>query len=298
VTQVIMLGSGTSQGIPVIGCHCPVCTSDDPRNRRTRASVYLRLGTRLDARGVVIDTATEFRLQCVANGIERLDAVLFTHSHADHVHGLDDVRQFSAAAPEHGVHDEGGGFVQATQSAAAPGRVLHDEAEGFVQATQSAARVPCYGSPETMQYLARKFDYFFCETQAGGGKPNVEFIEVEAPFELFGREIIPLPVKHGELSIYGYRIGRFAYITDASHIPSETMAKLDGLDTLILNALRREPHPTHLSLDEAVAIIEQLRPARAFLTHLTHRLDHAATEAELPPSIRLGYDGLTIDVPD
>ena len=240
MTQVVMLGSGTSQGIPVIGCHCPVCTSDDPRNRRTRASVYLRLRAgarldqrvqstrgRLDARGVVIDTATEFRLQCVSNAIERLDAVLFTHTHADHVHGLDDVRQFNA--------------LQGT-------------------------RIPCYGSPETMQYLARKFDYFFRETQAGGGKPDVEFIHVEEPFELFGHKIVPLPVKHGDLPIHGYRIGRFAYITDASAIPPETMAKLDGLDTLILNALRHEPHPTHLSLGEAVAIIEQLRPARAFLT--------------------------------
>ncbi len=266
MTQVVMLGSGTSQGIPVIGCRCPVCTSDDPRNRRTRASVYLRLGAcvpgtrgRLDTRGVVIDTATEFRLQCVANGIERLDAVLFTHAHADHVHGLDDVRQFNQ--------------LQGT-------------------------RIPCYGSPDTMRYLAQKFDYFFQETQAGGGKPDVEFIDVEGPFELFGREIVPLPVMHGDLAVYGYRIGRFAYITDASAIPPETMAKLEGLDTLILGALRHEPHPTHLSVGEAVAVIERLRPARAFLTHMTHRLEHAETEAELPPFIRLGYDGLTLEVPD
>jgi phosphoribosyl 1,2-cyclic phosphate phosphodiesterase len=260
VTHVVMLGSGTSQGVPVIGCHCPVCTSDDPRNRRTRASVHVQLRDReRTARGVVIDTATEFRLQCVANGIERVDAVLFTHAHADHVHGLDDVRQLNA--------------IQGTV-------------------------IPCYGSPETMQHLARKFDYLFRETQPGTSKPDVEFIHVEGPFDLFGREIVPLPVKHGELLIYGYRIGRFAYITDASAIPPETMAKLDGLDTLILNALRREPHPTHLSLDEAVAIIEQLGPARAFLTHMTHRLDHAETEAQLPPTIRVGYDGLRIAVPD
>lgn len=255
MTQVIMLGSGTSQGVPVIGCRCPVCTSADARNRRTRASVYLKLGRH----GVVIDTATEFRLQCTANRIERLDAVLFTHAHADHVHGLDDVRQFNA--------------LQGT-------------------------RIPCHGSPETMRYLAQKFDYFFTETQTGGGKPNVEFISVEGPFELFGREIVPLPVKHGELLVYGYRIGRFAYITDASAVPPETMAKLEGLDTLILNALREEPHPTHLSIGEAVAIIERLEPRQAFLTHMTHRLDHAETESKLPPPIRVGYDGLTIEVPD
>jgi phosphoribosyl 1,2-cyclic phosphate phosphodiesterase len=255
VTQVTMLGSGTSQGVPVIGCRCAVCTSSDPRNRRTRASVYVRLGEQ----GVVIDTATEFRLQCVANGIERLDAVLFTHAHADHVHGLDDVRQFN--------------HLQGT-------------------------RIPCYGSGETMRYLAQKFDYFFRETQAGGGKPDVEFISVDGPFELFGRRVVPLPVMHGELSVYGYRIGAFAYITDASTIPPETMALLEGLDTLILNALRVEPHPTHLSVGEAVAIIEQLRPRRAFLTHLTHRLEHAETEAKLPHPIRLGYDGLTFEVPD
>jgi phosphoribosyl 1,2-cyclic phosphate phosphodiesterase len=255
VMHVIMLGSGTSQGVPVIGCRCAVCTSADPRNRRTRASVYVRLGER----GVVIDTATEFRLQCVANGIERLDAVLFTHAHADHVHGLDDVRQFN-----------------------------HLQGE----------RIPCYGSAETMGYLAQKFDYFFRETQAGGGKPDVEFVGVDGPFELFGRRIVPLPVMHGGLSVYGYRIGAFAYITDASAIAPQTMALLEGLDTLILNALRVEPHPTHLSIGQAVAVIEQLRPRRAFLTHLTHRLEHAATEAQLPYPIRLGYDGLTLEVAD
>jgi len=255
MTQVIMLGSGTSQGVPVIGCHCPVCTSADPRNQRTRASVYVRV----NGRGLVIDTATEFRLQCVRHGIERLDAVLFTHAHADHVHGLDDVRQFN--------------HLQGT-------------------------RIPCYGSAETMGYLAQKFDYFFRETQAGGGKPDVEFVCVDGPFELFGRTIVPLPVRHGRLLVYGYRIGPFAYITDASEVPAETMAKLGGLDTLVLNALRREPHPTHLSIGQAVEIIRQLGPKRAFLTHLTHRLDHAETEAQLPPPVRLGYDGLTLDIAD
>lgn len=255
MTQVIVLGSGTSQGVPVIGCHCPVCTSGDPRNHRTRASVYVRLGDH----GLVMDTATEFRLQCIREGIDRLDAVLFTHAHADHVHGLDDVRQFNQ--------------IQGRQ-------------------------IPCYGSPETMAYLAQKFDYFFRPTQAGGGKPDVEFVPVEGPFELLGREIIPLRVMHGELAVYGYRIGAFAYVTDASAIPPETMAKLEGLDTLILNALRPEPHPTHLSVGEAVEVIEQLQPRRAFLTHLTHRLDHAETEAELPPPIRLAHDGLTLDIAD
>jgi phosphoribosyl 1,2-cyclic phosphate phosphodiesterase len=149
-----------------------------------------------------------------------------------------------------------------------------------------------------MRYLAQKFDYFFRETQAGGGKPDVEFISVEAPFELLGRRVIPLPVMHGELVVYGYRVGAFAYVTDASAIPAETMAQLEGLDTLILNALRLEPHPTHLSVGEAVEIIGQLRPRRAFLTHLTHRLDHAETEARLPHPIRVGYDGLTLDIAD
>ncbi|MBN1916946.1 MAG: MBL fold metallo-hydrolase [Verrucomicrobia bacterium] len=255
VTQVIVLGSGTSQGVPVIGCRCPVCTSTDARNQRSRASASVRFNDRR----IVIDTAPEFRLQCVRHGIDRLDAVLFTHAHADHVHGLDDVRQFNQ--------------IQGT-------------------------RIPCYGNPETMADLARKFDYFFIETQAGGGKPNVEFIAVEGPFELFGREIVPLPVLHGRLPVYGYRIGPFAYITDASEIPPETMAKLGGLDTLVLNALRLEPHPTHLSIGQAAGIIRQLEPRHAFLTHLTHRLDHADTEARLPPPIRLAYDGLTLDIPD
>jgi len=255
MTQVVMLGSGTSQGIPVIGCHCGVCSSSDPRNRRTRASVYLRLGDR----GVVIDTATEFRLQCVANEIERLDAVLFTHAHADHVHGLDDVRRFN--------HLQG-------------------------------ARIPCYGSAETMGALRRKFDYIFRETQAGGGKPDVAFVEVEGPFELFGRAVVPLPVMHGELVVYGYRIGGFAYVSDASEIPPATMGMLEGLDTLVLNALRHEPHATHLSLGEALGVIERLGPRRAFLTHLSHDVEHAATEATLPAHVRLGYDGLRFEVAD
>ena len=149
-----------------------------------------------------------------------------------------------------------------------------------------------------MRTLRAKFDYIFTPTQVGGGKPDIELISVEAPFELFGRQVVPLPVMHGELPAYGYRIGRFAYITDASEVPPSTMALLEGLDTLIINALRHEPHPTHLSIGEAVQIVERLRPARAFLTHITHRLDHAETEAQLPPNIRIGYDGLRLDVPD
>lgn len=250
----ILLGSGTSQGIPVIGCHCATCKSNNPKNFRTRTSAFLSYNDR----NVVIDTSTEFRLQIVQNDIKRLDAVLFSHSHADHVHGLDDIRQFNK--------------MQRTT-------------------------IPCYGDAATLGDIRRKYDYVFKTTQAGGGKPDITLHEVNGDFELFGRTVIPLPIKHGVLDILGYRVGELAYITDASAVPAATMEKLNGLDVLIINALRYIPHPTHFSVGQAIRIIEELRPRIAYLTHIGHLLEHERLEQELPDGVRMGYDGLTLTIP-
>jgi phosphoribosyl 1,2-cyclic phosphate phosphodiesterase len=253
--KVILLGTGTSQGIPVIGCECSTCRSDNPKNRRTRTSVLVCL----EGGNVVIDTATEFRLQMVASDVKHLEAALFTHAHADHVHGLDDIRQFNRI--QHGC-------------------------------------IPCFGNAETIESIKQKYDYVFKPTQKGGGKPEITFNEVSGDFELFGATVVPLPVKHGILDILGYRIGGFAYITDASGIPGETMEKLAGLDVLVINALRYVPHETHFSVGQAIGVIDRVRPRISYLTHIGHILEHDRLESELPEHVRVGYDGLEVSVVD
>jgi phosphoribosyl 1,2-cyclic phosphate phosphodiesterase len=251
--HITVLGSGTSHGIPVIGCHCEVCTSTNPKNKRTRSSIWLRYGES----SVLIDTATDLRLQAVGAGLERLDAILFTHPHADHVNGLDEVRRFN-------------------------------ELQGIV--------LPCYGQAETLATLRRRFSYIWDETQLGGGKPQLELRPVEGPFEIGGMVFAPIEAWHGRMPIWGYRFGRTAYLTDASAIPDASMALLEDLDLLILNTLRRRPHPTHFSLEQSLAVVAQLKPRRAYFTHLSHDLEHEATNAVLPPGVELAYDGLQIEV--
>lgn len=248
-----LLGTGTSHGVPAIGCRCAVCTSEDPRNRRFRCSALLRY----DGRAVVIDTATEFRLQALQADMTRLDAILFTHSHADHISGLDDVRVFS-------------------------------ERQG--------KPIPCYGNLECLEDIHRRFDYIFKETQLGGGKPRLELIPLSDSLDLFGVEIRPVPLLHGCLVALGFRFGAAAYVTDCNGIPESSMGMLEGLDLLVLDALRWRPHSTHFNIQQALDVIGRLRPARAYLTHLTHDLDHEATNALLPGGVELAYDGLTLQV--
>ncbi len=247
------LGTGTSHGVPSIACHCPVCTSDDPKNRRYRCSVLLQY----QGRNVLIDTATEFRLQAIRAGMERLDAILFTHSHADHISGLDDVRSFS-------------------------------ERQG--------GPIPCYGTPETLEDIRCRFDYIFTPTQWGGGKPRLELIPLQGPVNLFGLEIVPVPVCHGKLLVLGFRFGGSAYVTDTNCIPDGSVDLLRGLDLLVLDALRWTPHPTHFTVNQALEVIKELHPARSYLTHLTHDLDYACTNAILPPGVELAYDGLSLQL--
>lgn len=248
---ITFLGSGTSLGVPVIGCTCPVCTSDDPRNRRTRPSVWLQFAEK----NVLIDTAPELRLQALANGLVRVDAVLFTHVHADHVFGFDDIRRFNQL--------------------------------------QSAV-IPVYGSAATLDGLRRLFGYAFDRERPGWDTPRVLPHVVTGPFELFGTTVRPITVMHGDGQVTAYRLRDVAYVTDCSRIDEDGLRALENLDVLILGALRYEPHPKHFSLAEALAVVERLRPARTYLTHLSHAFDHAAVERSLPKNVALAYDGLRL----
>lgn len=238
----------------MIGCECDVCTSDDPRNKRLRPSLWIELADK----HLVVDTPAEFRIQALTHRIPRIDALLFTHAHADHIFGLDDIRRFNQMQRE---------------------------------------VIPLYASSETLEALRRMFGYVFDWQNTSWAVPKAEPIPIgDEPFELFGHTIEPLLVYHGEMPVTAFRIGRFAYVTDCSRIPDETMERLEGLDLLVLDALRERPHPTHFSLSEAVAVVERLKPRRALFTHMCHELDHSSTEASLPEHIRLAYDGLAVEV--
>lgn len=250
---MILTGTGTSTGVPVIGCACAVCTSGDARNRRLRPGAQVRL----DGGVILLDTPTDLRQQSLRYGLPRVDAVLFTHPHADHVFGLDEVRVFN--------------FRQRQV-------------------------IPCFGSAETLAALRRIFAYAFERGQEGGGKPRVELLEVAGPFELLGREVVPVPVWHGEMSVLGYRIGRFAYVTDVNRIPAESLALLAGVDVLVLGALRYRPHSTHFSIAEAAEVAQAIGARRTLLTHIAHEVDHGNQELPLPPGVELAYDGLAFDV--
>jgi len=256
--KVTVLGSGTSHGVPAIGCDCPVCTSTDPRDKRTRPSIYIDTG---DC-AILVDTSTDLRMQALANDIRRVDAILFTHSHADHVMGLDDVRRFN-------------------------------------QMQKSV--IPCYGGADTLENLRHMFSYVFHPPkQLGGGLPELSLNPIDGPFFLGRSRIVPVPLWHGALAILGFRIGAFAYLTDCNRIPEESWPLLtadDGVRWIVLDALRHRPHSTHFSLNEAVAVARQLGVERAYFTHISHDLGHRATNAQLPDGIELAYDGLALEIP-
>ncbi|MBI3209799.1 MAG: MBL fold metallo-hydrolase [Candidatus Solibacter usitatus] len=251
--RVTVLGSGTSAGVPTIGCECKVCRSEDPRDKRLRPSIQLRFG----GKSVVIDTSPDFRQQVLRFGVSRLDAVLFTHSHADHILGLDDTRPFNFRQ---------GGVI------------------------------PIYGSEETIAVIQRTFSYIFSEEESESWIPKIRahVFDPDEALNLFGMPVWPIRLKHGKGTVHGFRAGSVAYLTDHSEIPEESAEKLQGLDILFLDALRHKPHPTHSTVQQALRHVEQLRPKRAFLTHISHDLGHARTEELLPPHVRLSYDGMEV----
>jgi phosphoribosyl 1,2-cyclic phosphate phosphodiesterase len=253
IVRVTILGSGTSSGVPLIGCDCPVCRSEDPRDRRTRCSVLVST----EGGDVLIDTATDLWAQSLALGLRRVDAVLYTHHHADHVHGIDDLRSFN--------------FVMRRE-------------------------IPLYGPAWMMDFLRARYAYLFTDVQAGGGKPQVSLHAVQDEFELCGRTWRMIDVFHGDLKIAAYRVGGFAYLTDVSRIPDESWDLLRGLDVLIVDALRDAPHPTHFNVAQALEAIERLAPRRAFLTHLCHKRGHAELAARLPAGVQPAHDGLVIEI--
>jgi phosphoribosyl 1,2-cyclic phosphate phosphodiesterase len=256
--RLTFLGTGTSFGVPQIGCDCAVCRSTDPRDKRTRS------GAILEAFGstILIDTPPELRLQLIAGGFTSVDAVVYTHEHADHINGIDDLRIFSVRRRD---------------------------------------PLPIYGPEETLERLRSSFNYIFDDAvrpYEGTSKPSLRLYETQPdrPMTVAGVEMLPLAFQHGHLRVFGYRFGSLAYITDVKSIPPAERERLRGLDVLILNALWWRPHPTHLSITEAVETARALGARRTYLTHLTHETGHADLEKKLPQGIFPAYDGLTVEV--
>lgn len=256
--RLTLLGTGTSTGVPVIGCSCRVCTSSDPRDRRSRCSALV------EYRGVtlLIDAGPDFRGQALANGVEHLDAVLFTHHHFDHVVGLDDLRPFLF---------------------------------------RNRQPIPCFAPPQTEKVLRSMFSYIFED----GSYPGVADLTLSAidekPFWAYSRdtdaacEILPVPVLHGSTPVFGYRFGPVAYVTDTNAISESSLERLKGVDILVLDALRQEPHRTHFSIDEAIAVARQVGARETWFVHMTHSVLHAEEDAGLPEGCRLAYDGLVLE---
>lgn len=252
------LGTGTSFGIPQIGCRCPVCTSTDPKDRRNRTAVVVES----NGATILVDTPPELRLSLLKAGIGAVDAVLYTHDHADHTHGIDDLRALSG-------HHRG--------------------------------TVPIYGPADSLERMKRKFDYIFdplARPIPGSSRPDVIAVALEAGVELevAGVRVLPLKFSHGPSDVFGYRFGTLAYLTDVKAVPEAEQKALGGLDVLVVNALFHRAHPTHLSISEAVEVARVVGAKRTYLTHLTHETGHAALLAELPPTIEPAYDGLVVDV--
>ncbi|MDI1322957.1 MAG: MBL fold metallo-hydrolase [Algoriphagus sp.] len=250
--KVSFLGTGTSQGVPVIGCNCEVCSSLDFRDQRFRSSIHIEV----EGLSLVVDTGPDFRMQMLRAGIKKLDAVLFTHEHKDHTAGLDDIRPFN--------------FLQKKD-------------------------IPIFGRSHVLEQIQREYSYIFSGKKYPG-VPRVETVEIDdRTFQIEGIHIIPIPVMHYKLPVLGFRIGDFTYITDANFIPEESIELIRGSEILVLNALQKDAHISHFTLDEAVAIAQRIRAKQTYFTHISHRLGlHSEIDEELPEGIALAYDGLTV----
>lgn len=247
-----VLGSGTSMGVPTIGCTCRVCTSSDPRDHRTRPSIMLQY----EEHCVLIDTTPDFRQQAIREQIRHIDAILYTHAHADHILGLDDVRPLS-------FRNEG--------------------------------KIPLYAHESTATALESIFRYIFEANYKYGGIARVELKRINGAIELFGAVFEPVEILHGDSCIHGFRFGNAAYLTDFSEIPPQSMTRLQDLDILFLDALRHRPHPTHSTVENSLRLVEELKPRRAFFTHISHDLAHEETNRSLPEHVRLAHDGLKLE---
>lgn len=260
--RITFLGTGTSHGVPSIGCRCETCVSTDPRDRRWRPSLLVQGASGADGAGrsILIDTATDLREQALRFRVERVDAILFTHSHADHVMGLDDVRRYN--------------MIQ-------------------------RAAIPIYGDCHTLAQIRRMFAYIFDDTTfKGGDVPELVPHVIDGPFTVGGLNVVPVPVLHGELPVLGFRFGSFAYLTDCSRIPEGSWPLIAGVQVLVVDALRRRPHRTHFSVDEALEVVGRVRPQRAYFTHICHDLPHEATNRSLPRGVELAFDGLVLELPE
>lgn len=253
VTQLTVLGSGTSMGVPTLGCRCAVCESTDTHDKRTRPSILLERGDR----AVVIDTTPDFRMQAMRVRMDRLDAVLYTHAHADHIMGLDDIRPYNL---------------------------------------KQKGLIPIYGSAETLGTIQRQFSYIFDGAPTESSLPRVELHTIEGAFDVAGMHVVPIPARHGPQPVLGFRFGNAAYLTDFSSVPESSKVLLQGLDDFILDALRYAPHPMHSNVEQSLALVNELKPKRAWFTHICHDLSHAKVDAELPANVRLAYDGLRFEV--
>jgi phosphoribosyl 1,2-cyclic phosphate phosphodiesterase len=251
---ITFLGTGTSHGVPMIGCDCAVCRSADPRDARLRPSIFI------EAAGahVLVDAGPDLRQQSLRYGIRRVDAIFFTHGHADHILGMDDVRRFNALMK---------------------------------------GPMPCYGDAQTLDDIRKTFHYVFDPaTPKGGGLPALDLRRIEGDVRIGDLVATPVPLWHGRRPILGFRFDRFAYLTDCNRVDDEAWARLEDLDVVVIDALREQPHPTHFSLGEAVEVAGRIGARRTFFTHMCHHLPHDATNAKLPPGMSLAYDGLTLDL--
>ncbi len=254
-SRVTLLGTGTSHGVPMIACACATCRSTDPRDRRLRPSIYVDVPGRAH---ILVDTAIDLRQQMLAHDITRVDAVLFTHAHADHILGLDDVRRFN-------------------------------EIQG--------GPIPCYANADAWRAIRQTFYYLFDGVKRGaGGVAQLVPHEISGPFTLAAVRIVPVPLWHGTLPILGFRFGNFSYLTDCNAIPDDSWLLIEGTEILVLDALRDAPHETHFTIAQALAVVERLGPRRTYFTHMTHDVPHAQTNARLPRGVELAYDGLVLDI--
>ena len=254
--RITFLGTGTSHGVPMIGCECATCRSTDPHDNRLRPSICIETsGAR-----VLVDAGPDLREQALRHRIARVDAIVFTHGHADHILGMDDVRRFNA---------------------------LMD------------GSMPCYGDAATLEDIRRMFSYVFDPaTPKGGGLPQLDLRVIDGPFSVGDIHLQPVPIWHGRRRILGFRVGAFAYLTDCSRIDEAAWPLLERLEVLVLDALREKPHPTHFSLSDAIATAARIGAARTFFTHMAHDLPHEATNARLPDGMRLAHDGLVLSMPN